>query len=120
MEKKMTTDEMQELIAEMKEEILQLKDQLAKTVKEEAKELTGTSDVRTMFEDGFAKLSDALRPLAEQANQKFGEPAKEMVERVEEKISVHPFTAMTVALGVGVVVGKLLDIASRPTYTGRN
>lgn len=116
MESNYMTEDMAARMEEMKAEIAALKELLAEK-KDEA--VSRIPDIKSMVEEGFAKVSDAIRPLAEEANRRIGNPTKEAVSRVEEKIAVHPFAAVMIALGAGLVVGKMLDIATRPVYVER-
>ena len=102
-------------IQDMQDEISSLKAQLADRAAEAEDK---APDLRTLFEEGFAKLHEAVRPIAERAHARIGEPARDAVARVEEKISIHPFAAIMMALGAGLVVGRLLDAG--PHYHDRN
>ena len=104
MENSQITAEIAHKIQEMQDEISSLRAQLA-----EKMDTGGASDVKTMFEEGFAKLHEAVEPIVKRANVRIGDPTREAVARVEEKISIHPFAAVMIALGAGLVVGKLLD-----------
>ena len=75
------------------------------------------SKIKCMFDEGFSKIVEALRPVLDSANQKISEPAKAAATKLEEKIAVNPFTAVMMALGVGFLLGKTIDIiSSRNSY----
>lgn len=104
MENDNTIDELTRRMEEMQEEIASLRAQLHEKETAPGK-LPDMAHIKSMFEEGFGKLSDALRPLADETER-----------RVGEKIAVHPFTAVMVALGAGLVIGKLVDAALRNPY----
>ena len=106
MENSQITADIGRKMHEMQDEISKLKSQLEAKEKEIADK---APDLKCMFEEGFAKLHEAVKPLVDKANIKIGEPTKEAVARMEEKISIHPFAAVMIALGAGLIVGKLLD-----------
>ena len=104
MESSQITAEIAQKIHEMQDEISSLRAQLA-----EKADTGKASDIKTMFEEGFAKLHEAVEPIVKRANAKIGDPTREAVAHMEEKISIHPFAAVMIALGAGLIVGKLLD-----------
>ena len=108
MESSQITAEIAHKIQEMQSEISSLRAQLA-----EKAETGKASDIKAMFEEGFAKLHEAVEPIVKRANDKIGEPTREVVARMEEKIAIHPFAAVMIALGAGLIVGKLLDNGPR-------
>jgi ElaB/YqjD/DUF883 family membrane-anchored ribosome-binding protein len=101
-------------IEEMKAEIAALRIMLAEKREKPADK---APEIRSMLEDGFAKVSDAIRPLAREVSRGIGRPARSVVTNIEEKIALNPLAAIMVALGAGLVVGKALDIAARHTDT---
>jgi ElaB/YqjD/DUF883 family membrane-anchored ribosome-binding protein len=101
-------------IEEMKAEIAALRIMLAE---KREKSSDRSPEIRSMLEDGFAKVSDAIRPLAREAGRRIGRPARSVVTNIEEKIALHPLAAIMIALGAGLVAGKALDIAARPAGT---
>jgi ElaB/YqjD/DUF883 family membrane-anchored ribosome-binding protein len=103
-------------IEEMRAEIAALRIMLGEKRNEPASK---TADIRSMLEDGFARVSDAIRPLAQEAGRRIGKPARNVVTNIEEKIALHPLTAIMIALGAGLVAGKALDIATRPADSER-
>jgi ElaB/YqjD/DUF883 family membrane-anchored ribosome-binding protein len=110
MESSSMTKDMEIRIDEMRAEIAALR-----TMLEEKREKPAdkTTDIRSMLEEGFARVSDAIKPLAQEAGRRIGVPARSPVMTVEEKIALHPFAAVMAALGAGFVVGKAIEIAAR-------
>lgn len=103
-------------IAELKEEIATLKAKLH----EKEKRVEGhIPEIKEMIEEGFEKVSDAVRPFAKEAEHAIAEPTKEIMSLIEERINARPFTAMLVALGAGFVIGRLLDVTTRYPYGDR-
>ena len=121
MESNYTPEDMAAHMEEMKEEIAALKQLLAEKRDEAADRGRDMKhDIRAMVEEGFAKVSDAIRPFAEKAGHRIADPTKDVVARVEEKIVIHPIAAVMIALGAGLVVGKMIDVATRPVYVERH
>jgi ElaB/YqjD/DUF883 family membrane-anchored ribosome-binding protein len=93
------------LVENMREEIAALKESVAK---EETTERRGPdmTKIKSFLDDGFAKVSEALRPAVEKAREKIGKPAGDTVNALEEKIAAHPFASVGIALAAGFVAGK--------------
>lgn len=102
---------MMERMESMQREIEELKAALAEKELASGKS-ADMSKIKCMFEEGFSKIIDALRPVLDGANQKLSEPAKAAATKIEEKIVVNPFTAVMLALGLGFLLGKTIDIIS--------
>lgn len=111
MEQAQMANDMAEQMETMKREIKSLREKLAE---KEAKVINNNPDlgkIKEMLEEGFAKVTDAVRPVIEAANHKIGEPAKAVASRVEDHIVVHPFMSIVCALGAGLIIGKLMSVA---------
>ncbi|MDR3332475.1 MAG: hypothetical protein LBT08_07590 [Synergistaceae bacterium] len=65
--------------------------------------------VKTAFEDGFSRITEALRPLA---GEKVAGPVMDAVKRLETKVASHPLTCVAIAIASGFVLGRIIDIAS--------
>jgi ElaB/YqjD/DUF883 family membrane-anchored ribosome-binding protein len=94
------------LVENMRDEIAALKESVAR--EEAAAERRGPdmAKIKSFLDDGFAKVSEALRPAVEKAKEKIGKPAGDTVNALEEKIAAHPFASVGVALAAGFVAGK--------------
>lgn len=120
MEGSYTNEEIMRRMEEMRDEIATLKAALAA----KASETSETAEteraapdmrgVRHMFEEGFERMSEALRPLVEEADRKIGGSARHIVAQTEEHIGARPFTSVALALGAGLLIGRLLDARTRP------
>lgn len=117
-EKDFAMEAIVERMEEMKLEIASIKE--AMTANEDAPKATcptiDFSKIRSMLEEGFEKVADALRPLAERADRNIGKPARAVVEKAEEKIVVNPFAAVAIALGAGLIIGKLISMSCPFSY----
>lgn len=110
-------EEIMERFENMKAEIASLKDTLVEKEASVAKNMPDMGKIKSLFEDAFAKLVETIRPVLDGANRSISEPAKAVASKVEEKIIIHPFTAVMIALGAGIVIGKTINIVSRISGT---
>ncbi len=110
-------EEIMERFENMKAEIASLKDTLVEREASVAKNMPDMGKIKSLFEDAFAKLIETIRPVLDGANRSISEPAKAVASKVEEKIIIHPFTAVMIALGAGIVIGKTINIVSRVSGT---
>lgn len=110
-------EEIMERFENMKAEIASLKDNLVEREASVAKNMPDMGKIKSLFEDAFAKLIETIRPVLDGANRSISEPAKAVASKVEEKIIIHPFTAVMIALGAGIVIGKTINIVSRVSGT---
>lgn len=110
-------EEIMERFENMKAEIASLKDTLVEREASVAKNMPDMGKIKSLFEDAFAKLIETIRPVLDGANRSISEPAKAVASKVEEKIIIHPFTAVLIALGAGIVIGKTINIVSRVSGT---
>ena len=116
---KATQEELAASVEAMKAEIAELKDALAEKEHQVMKKMPDMEKVKATFREGYNKISEAVKPILDQADVKLGEPAREAMHKVEKNITVHPLASVAVALGAGLVIGKLLDIMHRASiYTG--
>jgi ElaB/YqjD/DUF883 family membrane-anchored ribosome-binding protein len=97
--------ELESVIEIMRAEIAALREIIAENNEEENRgiEMAG---IKSLMEDGFSRISEAIRPVMEKLNVKLGKPAGDAVNSLEEKIAEHPFKSVTIALVTGFAIGK--------------
>lgn len=108
-----TAVKMSNTTASEKAEIDQLKSDL-RTLREDFAKLG--KDVVSATRHGASSAGDAARAEAQRRLEQLGDAWDTTKERgaaakhdVERRIEEHPFASVMIALGVGVVIGKLLD-----------
>ncbi len=106
--------EMEYTIEEMKREISSLKEQLEEKRREIARQ-TGPelSHVKEMIEEGLAKVAETVKPVMGEANRKIAEPTVAAVRTLEKSIAAHPFAAILIAAGAGLVIGKVCRLSEQ-------
>lgn len=88
----------------LKEEIDELKEMVKECGGDTAEEaMHSLSKLHKQLLDKTGKMMHAYAPTLE----KYKDSGKEMVREVEAKVAEKPLTALLVAFGVGVLIGKL-------------
>lgn len=89
---------------QLKEEIEELKDMVKACGGETAEEaMHSLSKLHQHLLDKTGKIMHSYAPVLE----KYRDSGKEMVREVEAKVAEKPLTALLVAFGAGVLIGKL-------------
>jgi ElaB/YqjD/DUF883 family membrane-anchored ribosome-binding protein len=92
---------------EMAREIRSLKEALAERDGERARESADADGVRSMLDEGFSKIMEAVRPYAASVS------VKDAVSDIGERIREHPLASVSIALASGFLIGRIADKFSR-------
>jgi ElaB/YqjD/DUF883 family membrane-anchored ribosome-binding protein len=109
-------EELFSLVESIKEEIVGMKEAIGKGEQENKRVGLDLASLKSLLDDGLARASEALRPVAEKVSDKLGKPAGDVVNSVEEKIAAHPFASVGIALVAGFVVGKAAGFLASGRY----
>ena len=101
----MTDINSEERIAELEAQVKALQNALTVQQSTETKPLIDFKKVKSAIDDGSEYVIKAMRPLIE----KYEEPSKAAVAKVETKVSDNPFLSVAVAFGAGIVIGTVLN-----------
>ncbi|MDR1515152.1 MAG: hypothetical protein LBS45_05605 [Synergistaceae bacterium] len=104
MESNARIEELFSLVEGLREEIADLREKIAEDRREDS--VPDMAKIKSFLEDGFTRVNEALRPVAEKVSDKIGKPARDAVNVIEEKIAAHPFAAVGAAVATGFVIGK--------------
>jgi len=96
----------EEKIMELESEVGSLKEALAEHEETtEAKRIIDFAKLKDAISASAKEIIDAIKPVIE----KYEEPGKAAVSKVERKVADNPFLSVVLAFGAGIVIGKLLD-----------
>jgi ElaB/YqjD/DUF883 family membrane-anchored ribosome-binding protein len=104
----MMAEENNERISELETEIAALKKALAAQSEAlESRSVVDFAKIKKVIDDGTKNMIDAVKPVV----QKCSEPGKAAAEKVGVKVSENPIISVIAAFGVGIVIGKLLELS---------
>lgn len=92
-------------LADMRNEVLKLRSQLNAA----ASDKLNFEKLKEKVGSGSDYILNAIKPIIE----KYEEPGRQVVEKVETKVSESPFISVAAAFGVGVMVGTILNLINR-------
>lgn len=101
-------EENNERIVELETEIAALKKALAAQSEVlESRSVVDFAKIKKAIDDGTKSMVEAVKPVV----QKCSEPGKVAAEKVGAKVSENPIISVIAAFGVGIVIGKLLELS---------